>query len=149
MGNNPTLLKLYSDRFVPGSAVLVQGASSGLGRELAKTYAGRGCPMVVTGRNEEELQKLVQLCQSEYSNYNVFYITGDASKEDDCRKITEFMIKKHGRIDIMVLAAGVTAHGKFENIVDSEVMKKIMDVNLFGYVNMTKYTLPYLKSTKG
>lgn len=52
MGNNPTMLKFYKDRYVPGSAVLVQGASSGLGRELAKVYAGRGCPMVVTGRNE-------------------------------------------------------------------------------------------------
>lgn len=113
MGNNPTLLKLYSDRFQPGSAVLVQGASSGLGRELAKIYAGRGCPMVVTGRNEEELKKLVLLIQSDYSNFNVHYITGDASNEDDCRKITEFMIKKHGRIDICVLAAGVSAHGRF------------------------------------
>jgi len=91
----------------------------------------------------------VHLCQSDYSNYNVFYITGDASNEDDCRKITEFMIKKHGRIDIVVLAAGVSAHGKFGDLQKTEIIKKIMDVNLFGYVNMTKYTLPFLKQTKG
>lgn len=52
MGNNPTLQKFYKNQFQPGAAVLVQGGSSGLGRELAKVYAGRGCPVVVTGRNE-------------------------------------------------------------------------------------------------
>lgn len=59
------------------------------------------------------------------------------------------MIKKHSRIDIVVLAAGVSSHGKFSDMQNTEIMKKIMDVNLFGYVNMTKYTLPYLKQTKG
>lgn len=149
MGNNPSLLKFYKDQFVPGSAVLVQGASSGLGRELAKVYAGRGCPMVVTGRNEEALKELVSQIQKEYSNFNVHYICGDASSEDDCRAITEFMIKKHSRIDIVVLAAGVSAHGQFADSKDIDVFKKIVDVNLFGYVNMTKYALPYLKQTKG
>ena len=66
--------------------------------------------MVITGRNERELISLIQLIQSEYSNFNVHYITGDASKEEDCQKIVEFMIEKCHRIDIMVLAAGVGAH---------------------------------------
>jgi short-subunit dehydrogenase len=55
MGNSPTLLKFYKNEYKPGSCVLVHGASSGIGRELAKIYASRGCPMVVTGRNEKEL----------------------------------------------------------------------------------------------
>lgn len=71
--------------------------------------------MVVTGRNEEELKKLVQQIQSDYSNFNVHYICGEASSEEDCKRIVEFMVKKHGRIDICVLAAGVSAHGKFES----------------------------------
>jgi len=62
MGNSPALMRFYKDQYKPGSAVLVQGASSGLGRSIAKTYAGRGCPMVVTGRNEKELQSLVAEC---------------------------------------------------------------------------------------
>ena len=43
------------DTFKPGSVVLVQGASSGLGYEIALRYAKRGCPVVVSGRKEEEL----------------------------------------------------------------------------------------------
>jgi len=59
------------------------------------------------------------------------------------------MIKKFSRIDIVVLAAGVSAHGKFSDSSNIDIMKKVMDVNLFGYVNMTKYVLPYIKQTKG
>lgn len=48
-----------------------------------------------------------------------------------------------------MLAAGVTAHGKFEESPNLEIFKKIMDVNLFGYVNMTKFALPHLMKTRG
>lgn len=116
MGNHPTVLKLYKNQYKPGSAVLIQGASSGLGRELARVYAGRGCPMVVTGRNEQALKDLVASIHSDFSNFNVHYITGDACIEEDCKKIVDFMIQKHGRIDICVLAAGVSAHGKFSEV---------------------------------
>jgi dehydrogenase/reductase SDR family member 7B len=116
---------------------------------MAKTYAGRGCPMVVTGRNEKELQSLVAECNSSYSNFNVHYICGDCSVEEDCKKIVEFMIEKCKRIDIMVLGAGVSAHVKFSDLPSVEIMKKMMDINFFGYVNMTKYALPHLRKAKG
>ena len=55
MGNSPPLFRLNPSQYKPGSAVLVQGASGGLGQEITKIYAGRGCPMVITGRNEQAL----------------------------------------------------------------------------------------------
>jgi len=55
MGSHPSVMMLRKNEFKKGSIVLVQGASSGLGREMAKIYARRGCPMVITGRNEKEL----------------------------------------------------------------------------------------------
>ena len=48
-----------------------------------------------------------------------------------------------------MLAAGVTSYGKFEESPNLEIFKKIMDVNLFGYVNMTKFALPHLMKTRG
>lgn len=54
MGNLPAVQKLtLKNTFKPGSVVLIQGASSGLGYELALRYAQRGCPLVVSGRNED------------------------------------------------------------------------------------------------
>lgn len=82
-------------------------------------------------------------------NDNVHYISGDATNEEDCRKIVEFAVKKFGRIDIAVLAAGVGANGEFNETSDLNIFKKMMDVNLFGYVNMTKYLIPHLRKAKG
>ena len=76
-------------------------------------------------------------------------IIGEVTLEADCQKIVDFCIRKFARIDICVLAAGVTAHGKFEESPNLEIFKKIMDVNLFGYVNMTKFVLPHLIKTRG
>ena len=59
------------------------------------------------------------------------------------------MIEKCKRIDIMVLGAGVSAHVKFSDLPSVEIMKKMMDINFFGYVNMTKYALPHLRKAKG
>jgi len=105
--------------------------------------------MVVTGRNETELKSLIKQIQSDYSNFNVHYICGDTANEADCKRIVDFMIKQHGRIDICVLAAGVTAHGLFKDMKDPMIMKQILDVNFFGYVNMTKYALPHLRQSRG
>ena len=44
---------IYKNTFKPGSVVLIQGASSGLGYQMALRYAERGCPVIVSGRNEE------------------------------------------------------------------------------------------------
>ena len=101
--------------------------------------------MVVTGRHETALKELVASIHSDFSNLNVHYITGDCAIESDCKKIVDFMIEKHGRIDIVVLAAGVAAHGKFSELQNLEILKRVMEVNLYGYINMTKYTLPHIK----
>ena len=104
--------------------------------------------MVITGRKEKELEMVVQYCNS-IGNDNVHYITGEATNEEDCRKIVEFALKKFGRIDIAVLAAGVGGHCDFSETTDLNMLKKMMDVNLYGYVNMTKYLIPHLRKAKG
>lgn len=57
MGNNLTLLKAFSKpTFRAGSVILVTGASSGIGRELAVQYSKRDCKLMLVGRNETELE---------------------------------------------------------------------------------------------
>ena len=149
MFSSPIWLKFRKIQFMPGSVVLIQGGSSGVGKELAKIYAARGCPVCVTGRNEKELQSVVKYCQDEYGNGNVQYVLGDTTIESDCERIVDFTIKKFSRIDICVLSAGTSAYGRFDGNSNIDVMKKVMDVNFFGYVNMTKYVLPHLLKTRG
>ena len=61
----------------------------------------------------------------------------------------DFTLAKFGRIDQLVLAAGISAHSKFSDIKDIDVIRKVMDVNIFSHVNMTRHALPYLRISKG
>ena len=86
MGAHPSLISYHKSHFKPGSVVLIQGASSGLGALLAKKYAARGCPVILTGRNEEALKKIVDEIHND-GNKNAYYILGESTSEADAKKI--------------------------------------------------------------
>lgn len=68
----------------------------------------------------------------------------EATDEEQCKQMVEFAAKKMGRIDILVLCAGISAHVPFVEYKSLDIVRKIMDVNFIGYVNTTKYAIPYL-----
>ena len=136
-------------KFKQGSVVLIQGASSGLGKEMAKRYAQRDCPVMCSGRNEAELKSLVEHCRKEYGNEDVHYKVAEATSEADAKALVEFTMEKFGRIDILVLAAGIASHTSFKDMKNMEDFKKIIDVNVMGYVNLTRHALEPIRNTKG
>lgn len=54
------------------------------------------------------------------------------------RNLIDSAIQNFGKIDILILNAGISAHFKFEDVNDLEVFKSLMDTNYFGYVYPTK-----------
>ena len=147
---HPYMNKLFRPiKFKQGSVVLIQGASSGLGKEMAKRYAQRDCPVMCSGRNEAELQSLVDYCRKEYGNKNVHYKVAEATSESDAKALVEYTIEKFGRIDILVLAAGIASHTNFKDMPDMGDFRKIMDVNVMGYVNLVRHALESIRNTKG
>lgn len=64
MGNQIQVLKLKPNKFKKDSVVLITGASSGIGRELAINYAQRKCYLFLIARNEEKLKEVTN-----YYNY--------------------------------------------------------------------------------
>ena len=53
---------LTSSKFKSGSVVVLTGAGSGLGREIALKYAERGCPIVINARTQSDLDEVVKTC---------------------------------------------------------------------------------------
>jgi len=82
MGTTPTGMRFFADQFKPGSVVLINGASSGVGREIAYRYAARGCPIVISGRNKVALDEVVAKCKSEFGNQDVHAFVADANNEE-------------------------------------------------------------------
>lgn len=127
-----------------GKVVVITGASSGIGRALAKEFFSRGALLSLGARRMDQLEKL----KKELKNSDILCTRTDVAVEDDCKILIDSTIKKFGRIDILINNAGISMRALFKDM-ELEVMHRLMNVNFFGTVYCTKYALPYLLETKG
>lgn len=89
---------------------LVTGASSGIGRDIARYLSNLDYDLIITSRNEE---KLVELKKELGKNTNI--IVADLSKEDECKRLYRQVKEKYEHIDLLVNNAGFGDFGKFSN----------------------------------
>ncbi len=124
--------------------VIITGASSGIGRALAKEFASKGAFLSLAARRTELLTEL----QSELPGTEILINKTDVSILEDCKLLIENTINRFGRIDILINNAGISMRALFEDV-DLKVIKQIMDVNFYGTVYCSKFALPYLLESKG
>lgn len=124
--------------------VIITGASSGIGRALAKECAAKGARLSLGARRTELLEQLRQ----ELQGTEILITKTDVSNPDDCKVLIEETIKHFGGIDVLINNAGISMRALFEEV-DTQVIRQLMDVNFFGTVYCSKYALPHLLKTKG
>ncbi len=124
--------------------VVITGASSGIGRALAKEFASKGARLALCARRTELLEDL----KNELPNIEILIQKTDVSNENDCRILIEETVKKYGQIDVLINNAGISMRALFEDV-DLNVIRNLMDVNFYGTVYCTKFALPHLLKTKG
>lgn len=124
--------------------VVITGASSGIGRALAKEFAARGAWLSLGARRTELLEEL----RAELPGTEILIQKTDVSIEGDCRLLIDETIKRFGRIDVLINNAGISMRALFEEV-DLKVLRQLMEVNFWGTVYCTKYVLPYLLKSKG
>ena len=124
--------------------VVITGASSGIGRALAKEFAAKGARLSLGARRTELLEQLKQ----ELPKTEILIVKTDVSSEDDCRNLIDETVKHFGQIDILINNAGISMRALFEEV-DTKVIRQLMDVNFYGTVYCSKFALPHLLKTKG
>jgi short-subunit dehydrogenase len=127
-----------------GKVVIITGASSGIGRALAKEFNFRGAFLALGARRIDLLESL----KDEMRSSEVLCVATDVSNKDDCKRLIDLTVEKYGRIDVLINNAGISMRALFDDM-DIEVMHRLMNVNFYGTVYCTKYALPYLLKTKG
>jgi short-subunit dehydrogenase len=127
-----------------GKVVIITGASSGIGRALAKEYAKRGASLSLAARRIDLLNEL----KNELPNAEILAIRTDISIESDCKNLIESTMLRFGRIDVLINNAGLSMRALFDDI-ELGAFKHVMDVNFYGTVFCTKYALPHLLTSKG
>lgn len=126
--------------------VVITGGSSGIGKALAETFGRNGSQILITGRNQDELEKAVTELKNR--GISILGFQADVSKEDDNRRMAAEALARFGRIDILINNAGISMRALFEEV-DLDVVKKVMDINFYGVLYATKYCLPEIKKNKG
>lgn len=126
--------------------VIITGGSSGIGKALAEKFGSEGSKILITGRNNVELDKTVAELQQK--KITIAGFKADVSLEEDNQRMAEEAIRLFGTIDVLINNAGISMRALFAEA-DMEVIKKVMDINFYGVLYATKYCLPEIVKNKG
>lgn len=121
---------------------IITGGSKGIGRVLALRLAKERANVVITGRNEEHLEKTKNELLKIHPN--ILAINSDVSIYNDVKSIVSETIKNFGEIHFLVNNAGLITH-KYLKEFDVEEWKKVFEVNVFGAMMMCKEVLPHME----
>ena len=119
--------------------VLITGAASGIGAELARSFFEAGCQLVLTDINEP-----TSLANPLFSSRNVCFIRSDLAEGASCRKIVEQGIARFGAIDILLNNAGFQHVCPVESFPE-EIWNRMMAVMLTAPFLLTKHVWPGMK----
>jgi short-subunit dehydrogenase len=132
-------MKSFSDK-----VVWITGASSGIGRELAIQLAKQNAKVILSARNIEQLD-LVK--KSLHSPDKHLILPLDLSDQKNFDNLTETVINHFGRIDYLFNSGGVSQRSEASET-SLDVDRKIMEINFFGNVALTKAVLPQMQKQK-
>ena len=118
--------------------IWITGASSGIGEALASALATDTISLIISGRNEAALLAI----QSKYSSKNIAVLPFDLLDFEKAPAVVEKAISFFGKVDILINNGGISQRSLIAET-DFFVDKKIMDVDYFGTIALTKALLPH------
>ena len=135
---------------VAGRAVLITGASSGVGAALAEKLAAMGARVVVNYSRSEEAANAVISRISEAGG-QALAIQADVSEESDCKRLVSATIEHFGQLDALVNNAGTTTfipHDQLDALTE-DIWLRTLRVNLIGAFMMSREAAPHIDAAGG
>ncbi|BDV31747.1 acetoin dehydrogenase [Microbacterium terricola] len=125
---------------VDGATSVITGAASGMGADVARQLAARGARIALLDRNAEGLAAVAATLPGTGHTVHVVDLTDDAA----VRAIAAEVAASHPRVQTLITCAGSSMLGDIDQLTMEE-MRWLMDVNLWGTVNITQALLPALR----
>ena len=119
---------------------LITGASSGIGLEMARIFAGEGFDLVLTARREERLMNLKQELEKDHS-IRVHLFVADLSKPDAPNSLFQFCENQDLQINVLINNAGIGDYGFFSEA-DWAKTATMIDLNVKSLTHLTHLFLP-------
>jgi short-subunit dehydrogenase len=127
--------------------VIVTGASSGIGRELALQLADQGAWLALAARRAARLEEVADQCRAQGGRALV--VPTDVADQGQCESLVARTLGEYQRVNMLVNDAGISPSGRFDQLTDLALVERVMRVNYLGSVYCTYYALPHLKQTRG
>lgn len=122
-----------------GQWVLITGASSGIGLELAKVYAEAGCDLVLCARRKSRLEALAETLRPLGRRVEVLAV--DLGKRRAPAKLVARLAAMDIEVDVLVNNAGTAEHGAFASL-DPDALDAMVAVNVRALTALTRHLLP-------
>ena len=130
---------------VKDKVVVLTGAASGIGRSTAILFAKEGAIQILSDIDEKALKETYGLIKDGKENVTIMKV--DVRKPHEVKHMIDTAIEKYGKIDVLIVNAGVVRVGPVEDFPDDDY-DLLIDVNLKGTHNTCKYAVPYFKKQK-
>ncbi|XP_067929816.1 dehydrogenase/reductase SDR family protein 7-like [Watersipora subatra] len=136
---------LKKKKELAGKVVVITGASSGIGEALAHEFVKNNCKVVLAARSIDKLERLkgelVEIYKVPVDSVTPFFL--DLEDHSSIPSRCDSMISIYGKVDILINNAGIGCRAK---IADAELdtFKKVMNINYFGQIAVTKGILPHM-----
>jgi len=129
-----------------GKVAIITGASKGIGKCIAETFAREGCNLSIVSRHFEEISAAAEKLKK--YNVDVLHLKCDVSNPAEVEEMVKKTMGHFKKIDILVNNAGI--YGPLGLLIDNdiELWAKTININLMGTVMCTKFVLPYMMKTR-
>ncbi len=124
-----------------GRSVLVTGGSKGIGKGIAKVFAGAGAKVAIVARHGDQAE-----AAAKDIGHGAIGIAGDVTSLASMEKAVKAASDKHGGLDVLCANAGIFPSAKLEEMT-SEQWDETVDTNLKGTFHSIKAAIPYLKKS--
>jgi short-subunit dehydrogenase len=131
---------------IHGSAAVVTGAASGIGRALATELAARGCDVALADRDAAGVQAAAMEIAEQYKVKLSTHVI-DVSQPGQITELVSATISAHPKLNIVINNAGVALYGMFHEV-SQEDMEWLININFWGVVRGTRAFLPHLQLQK-
>lgn len=127
-----------------GKVAIITGASSGIGAATAVMFSKLGAQLVLTGRNQANLESVASQCEGTQP----VTVVADLDKEEDVENILKVTMETKGSLDILINNAGVLEMGSIE-ATSMEQYDRVMNTNVRAIYQLTMLAVPHLVKTEG
>lgn len=127
--------------YIKGKVIWITGASSGIGEALVYELASQGARLIISARRKEELERVKGNCQSKFDT-SVDVLPMDLSQAPSLQLTTEAAIQIYGKLDMLINNGGISQRSLTKDTL-LDVDRRIMEVDYFGAISLTKYLLPH------